>query len=178
MACNCLPLLSISPPVPAALPEGAASRDRTSIHIPHIPSHLKNILSKFHVRPCPNTVLCTCHHRMNKNTGYTLQFDIKLSGFTAVILRFKVLGYGFRRFQDFGFAIKRQKIHRHLRISKVCKIIHRQTPDLSLDIQHAPELDKDHSVPSDWLTWFCWLSSWLGLLDTGFTPWFLRVEHV
>ena len=46
MASNCVPLLSISPPVPAALPEGPAFRDKTSIHILQsiqIPSHLKNI---------------------------------------------------------------------------------------------------------------------------------------
>ena len=38
MASNCVPLLSISPPVPAALPEGPAFRDKTSIHIRYIPS--------------------------------------------------------------------------------------------------------------------------------------------
>ena len=27
------------------------------------------------------------------------------------------------------------------------------------------------------LTWFRWLSSWLSLLDTGFTSWFLWVEY-
>lgn len=58
----------------------------------------------------------------------------------------------------------------------MCKIIHGHMPTFSLDIQHALELDKDHSVPSDF-AYVVRLSSWLSLLDTGFTSWFLWVEY-
>ena len=77
LACNCVPLLSISPPVPAVLPEGPASRDKTSIHIRHIrhipsksvKSVLQSMLQSIQIpwpkipplqtprSPCPNTVL-------------------------------------------------------------------------------------------------------------------------